>query len=217
MDKFLNSGIFDSLRTDAAGEPVGYIIIGVLIALGIFFLIALILWILECIGLSKLGKKNNISSPVLKAIFIPSYILGELGFEHYTNNKKTYMKWIMLACSLISTIAVSRVLTDELDLNYTLGQALNIINIFAFFNILNYKKDKGIGTVILLILGLGPIMLFAERNKIPAANATFNEEKEIDNTYKDYEEKEFKFCSGCGTKLPKEAKFCNHCGKDLSN
>lgn len=123
----------------------------------------------------------------------------------------------MLACSLISTIAVSRVLTNELDLNYTLGQALQIINIFAFFNILNYKKDKGIGTVILLILGLGPIMLFAERNKIPAANATVNEEKPIDNTYKDYEEKEFKFCSGCGTKLPKEAKFCNHCGKDLNN
>ena len=192
FDSIINSSDFSFFRESLAF--LGKILL-------IIFFIIFIIWLIYIIGLIGLAKRNNVSSPIVKAIFIPTYLMGELVFETYSKDKVTYMKWVLLCCTLSCSFLPSRLFG-------IVSLGLLIFNYYFYIKILDYGKNTRAGTVILTLLGFGPLLLLINRNRIPLGlDNNVNTNINLANS-----DQEFKYCVHCGNQIPKEAKFCSSCG-----
>lgn len=193
----------------------------------ILLCIALIVYIIQVIGLSIIAKRNYISSPVLKALFIPNYLLGELAFETYSKTKYTWVKWVMLFLGFGVSLVVNGESSEGSAIFSIAGSITAIMTLVCYAKILMSDEKRKTSALILTIFGLGPITLLFRAKKLPlgidvagtisqpSTPKVHSETSKITNNQNINYNEEYKFCSHCGNKVSGTAKFCNSCGSEI--
>jgi len=186
----------------------------------VFLIFYLAAYIFGALGVMEVAKKNNIPNPWLA--FIPvanSYLIGQLGFEVYSNEneKNTTFPWIMAGLS-----ASGIILNGDSSL-YTLAEiALAVFGTISYYRIYKYLTPKYKMYTVLSFF-FGGIPLFMNKDMIKAKKETNEKEASVISEGKIKETKEEikenierpLYCSNCGNKLNKTAKFCSNCGKKI--
>ena len=195
--------LFESL-----GELSGIILLILGIILLITALIALVVYIFNGLGYMKLAKKLNITHGWFA--FIPvlsNYLLGEIGFEYFCNDKKEYnqyMKWILAGLPLVYLVIPALSTVSSL--------AVIVISVIAYINMYKILKPNNEALYVIgSALGFSGIILYF--TKLDNINDAYVSENVNDET-KEEVKKGTKYCSNCGSKMDKNAKFCPKCGKN---
>ena len=149
------------------------VVTSLLSGLGIFAVIVLIFYILQCFALMKMAKTKKISHPWLA--FFPyanTYLYGKIAFE------KKYKTIILLTLNLLASsfIAITYLkffasalkgYTQSYPSTNIFQIAYVIYNFYATYNVYKQFSDKAVIMLVFTILSCGlltPIFLFAIRN-----------------------------------------------------
>ena len=193
-----------------------------LLGFGVLFLIyriiygifAIVVYVLQGLGLKNLAEKNNLPNSWLA--FIPGgnmYLLGKLGFEIYAPSEKKdeIFTWILLGCS-IGTIILS-----DSDLEIIANIGLVVFSSWSYYYIFNKinPKNSVLYTILNEIFGIGGVLLFFNSHRFNKENVKVNNTKNEVNEEKKETEKSPKYCAYCGNKLNENSKFCSKCGAKI--
>ncbi len=146
-----------------------------LAVLGVFLLMAFILYILKGVAVMKMAKKMGIKNSGLAFVpIINSYILGKMAFEDKVMpylflgfNIFSFLFGSMFSSTILAVFGGSSLNSAELSMLSTL-QAVHMV--FAYYLLYKvYKKfsDKAVVMTVFTVLSCGilqPIFLFAIRN-----------------------------------------------------
>lgn len=211
----------------------GGILAGLLVVIGIVFLVLFVIWILTTIGLWKMFKKAN--EPGWKAL-IPIY------------NNFTLCKLVGVNVYWILILFIAGFLSGISDyfrpLSYIVGIYFNVL--ISFSAAKSYGKDESFGFLNLLVqpigfmvLGLGnskyigakPMkdIIFDSINKnsnntgnsnintnVAGNDASNNDvNSNIETLDSNDNDDNFGFCPSCGSKILEESAFCANCGQKL--
>lgn len=192
----------------------------VIFLLFVFLIFYLVAYVFGALGIMEVAKKNNIPNPWLA--FLPvanSYLIGQLGFEIYSNEneKNTTFPWIMAGLS-----ASGIILNSDSSL-YTLVEiALAVFGIISYYRIYKYLTPKyKLYTILSFFFGGIPLFLNKDMIKAKKENnvndAEIVKEEKVNETKEEIKESIERplYCSNCGNKLNKTAKFCANCGKKI--
>lgn len=202
-------------------ESFEYIMLG----FGIVLLIAGICWVLSCIGLYKVLKKNKENNAWLAFVpFANKYMFAKLGYEVYEKTQYDYLKYVVLVLSIALSFFIKKNTMNNLYSFVNLG--IKVIEIGAAYNIFkkNFPNDYVFKIILYFFFG-NLILLFMHNSIKPASELKASKNKETEEEKEVIVEKveETKtssksacsFCRHCGAPVGKSDKFCSGCGKEI--